>query len=180
MTPRGVTPAHWVPRIQPWYQHLANRAYMILPKSLSARLTATKRNLFSERWLAAPDDLGVFPTNGDRFVAEELWRLKNLRRPVYKGFLLQGLAASWHYMGQDRLKAIGASVENVLVCTGTDDQMIAHKHSDVIVAGIEGGGCKVKTRYFADVGHALNWETLDEYNQMVEEFVTEAHQVVRE
>jgi hypothetical protein len=152
---------------------------MVLPKSLSARLAASKRNLFSERWLAAPDDGGVFPTNGDRFVAEELWRLKNLRRPAYKGLLLQGLAASWHNMGRDRLKSIGANVENVLVCTGTDDRMIDHGHSDVIIAGIGAGGCKVKTRYFEGVGHALSWETLDEYNRMVEEFVVEASRRLR-
>jgi hypothetical protein len=166
--------AHAYP--QPWYRHLARRAYMIMPKSLSARLEATKRNLFSERWLAAPDDLGVFPTNGDRFVAEELWRLKELKRPVYKGFLLQGLAASWHYMGGGRLKAIGNNVKQVLVCTGTDDQMIEYTHSDVLVAGISAGGADVKKRYFEGAGHALNWETLEDYNKMVEEFVTGAHQ----
>lgn len=147
---------------------------MVMPKSLSARLAAAKHNLFSTRWLSAPDDLGVFPTNGDRFAAEELWRMKHLRRPVYQGFLLQGLAASWHYMAHDRLMAIGASVENVLVCTGTDDQVIAHQHSDTIVAGITAGGCMVKMRHFEGVGHALNWEALVEYNRMVEEFVTEA------
>ncbi|KAA8914533.1 Alpha/Beta hydrolase protein [Sphaerosporella brunnea] len=161
----------------PWYQHLARRAYMIMPKTLHARLEATKRNIFSDSWLAAPDDLGVFPTNGDRFVSEELWRMKELKAPVYRGFLLQGLAATWHYMGEDRLKAIGSNVKHVLVCTGTSDQMIEYTHSDVLVAGISAGGvAEVKKRYFEGVGHALNRETLEEYNKMVEAFVTSAHQ----
>jgi hypothetical protein len=149
---------------------------MMMPKSLSARLEATKRNLFSERWLAAPDDLGVFPTNGDRFVAEELWRMKELKQPVFQGFLLQGLACSWHYVGEDRLKAIGSNVQQVLVCTGTNDQMIEYTHSEVLVAGISTGGADVKKRFFEGVGHAIHVEMLEEYNRMVEEFVTNAHQ----
>ncbi|KAF8251869.1 alpha/beta-hydrolase [Wilcoxina mikolae CBS 423.85] len=160
----------------PWYKHLARRAYMIMPKTLPARLEASQRNLFSDHWLAAPDDLGVFPTNADRYVAEELWRLKDMKPPTMQGFLLQGLAASWHYMGPDRLMVIGSKIKHVLVCTGTEDAMIEYKHSDVLVESISAGGCDVKKRVFEGVGHVLSWEAMGEYNKMLEEFVTNTHQ----
>ncbi|KAI5804501.1 Alpha/Beta hydrolase protein [Geopyxis carbonaria] len=158
----------------PWYTHLTRRVSMIMPKSVSARLEATKRYLFSEAWLGAPDELGVFPTNEDRFVAEETWRMQKLKATRFQGYLLQGLAASWHYMGQDRLKEIGKSVPCVLVCTGSSDAMIECKHSDVLVDGISSGGCNVKKVVFEGAGHCLQWETVKEYNAMIEEFTTNA------
>jgi predicted esterase len=99
-----------------------------------------------------------------------------MKSPTMQGFLLQGLAASWHYMGPDRLKTIGSKIKHVLVCTGTEDAMIEYKHSDVLVEGISAGGCDVKKRIFEGVGHVLSWEAREEYNKMLEEFVTNAHQ----
>lgn len=148
---------------------------MIMPKSLPARLAATQGNVFAAAWLKAPDDIGVFPTNSDRYVAEELWRLENLPPPVYQGFLLQGLAASWHHMGPERLKVLGERIRHILVCTGDVDAMIECKHSDVLVRGIGAGG-RVAKRVFEGSGHALQFECAREYNCMIEEFVTAAHE----
>ena len=146
-----------------------------MPKTLPARLEAQKRSLFSGRWLAAPDDQGEFPTNADRFAAEGLWRLRELRPPHVHGLLLQGLAATWHHMGPDRLRLLGSRIDRVLVCTGTADAMIEPSHSDVLVQGIAAGGCKVVKRLFPGVGHVLSWEAVAEYNSMLDEFVTHAH-----
>jgi pimeloyl-ACP methyl ester carboxylesterase len=146
---------------------------MIMPKPLSAQLEASKYRLFSEDWVDRPDDLGVFPTNGDRYVAEELWRTANLRSPPYQGFLLQGLAASWHYMSKDRLRAVGEAVKNILVMTGTGDNMIEHFHTDVIVDGLESAGRKVEKIKFEGAGHCLHWE-VREYNAVIEKFVLDA------
>lgn len=146
-----------------------------MPKTLAARLEAQKRILFSERWLAAPDDQGEFPTNADRFMAEGLWRLRELRPPTMRGLLLQGLAATWHHMSSERLRLLGSRIDRVLVCTGTADTMIEPAHSDVLVQGIAAGGCKVVKRLFAGVGHVLSWEAEAEYNCMLDEFVTHAH-----
>jgi len=159
----------------PWYQHLYHRAYMILPKSLEARIAAAKANIFAKEWLHAPDPYGEFPTNGDRFTAEELWRLKALKKPPFFAYLLQGLAATWHYVGPDRLKTIGERVQNVLVCHGTEDVMIPFVHMDALVAGIAMGGCDVQKSVYEGAGHALHIERWDEYHKMVEEFVTKAH-----
>lgn len=144
---------------------------MIRPKTLAARLEAAKANLFSEEWLARPDDLGEFPTNADRFVAEDLWRIEKLPAPVYQGTLLQGLAVSWHYMGPERLKVLGAEIPDILVVTGDNDALIEHKHSDVLVDGIGG---TVRKILFPGVGHCLQFEVVDEYHTMLEEFILHA------
>lgn len=151
---------------------------MIRPKPLVERLEAAKANIFSPEWLLAPDELGEFPTNGDRFVAEDLWRMEKLQAPVYAGTLLQGLAVSWHYFGPERLKVLGEKIPDILVATGTKDALIEHKHSDVIVQGIMGG---VQKRVFDGVGHCLQFEAVNEYHQMLEEFwkrAVERHQKV--
>lgn len=152
---------------------------MMLPKPLAQRLKNSMAILFTQRWLETPDDLGDFPTNADRFVAEELWRMRELKPPAFRGFALQGLAASWHFMGPERLKTIGETVQNVLVCTGNSDAMIGHQHSDVLVAGIRAGGCNVQVRVFEGVGHTLLWEAMDDYNKMVEEFTETSQQMSR-
>ncbi|KAL7274899.1 hypothetical protein RUND412_002174 [Rhizina undulata] len=160
----------------PWYQHLYHRFFMILPKPLSAQLAANQANLFSSAWLSRPDDTGLFPTNRDRYIAEELWRRKELKPTVYQGYLLQALAASWHYMGPERLNVLGEKIPDILVCTGTTDAMIDCKHSDTLIEGIGGG---VKKRVFEGVGHCLQFEANMKYNAMIEEFVTAAHNRVR-
>lgn len=119
-----------------------------------------------------PDHLGEFPTNGDRFIAEDLWRIENLPTPAYQGSLLQGLAASWHYMGAERLKVLGKEIPDILVLTGDKDVMIEHTHSDVLVDGIGGNARKI---LFPGVGHCLQFEAIDEYHSVLEEFFTLAH-----
>lgn len=144
---------------------------MIRPKPLAARLEAAKANLFSEEWLAAPDALGEFPTNADRFVAEDLWRIENLPAPVYQGTLLQGLAVSWHYMGAERLKVLGKEIPDILVVVGDKDALIEHTHSDVLMDGIGGSARKI---LFPGAGHCLQFEVVDEYHVMLEEFMMNA------
>lgn len=144
---------------------------MIRPKPLAARLEAAKANLFSQEWLDRPDYLGVFPTNADRFVAEDLWRMEKLQPPVYAGTLLQGLAASWHYMGPERLKVLGKEIPDILVTTGTKDALVEDRHSDVLVKEIGGA---VKKQVFEGVGHCLQFEAVNEYHVMLEEHFTTA------
>ncbi|KAI5816730.1 Alpha/Beta hydrolase protein [Pyronema omphalodes] len=170
------TAAALVPTL-PWHKHLIHRATMLMPKTLPQRLAAAQRNLFSPGWLVKPDDHGVFPTNADRYVAEELWRLNDLKPPVIQGFLLQGLAATWHYVGPERLKIIGEKVDRIMVCTGTADEMIEWGHSTRLVEGLRKGGNEVHYREWLGVGHVLSWEVEAEYNKMVEEFVTGAHRI---
>jgi pimeloyl-ACP methyl ester carboxylesterase len=94
---------------------------------------------------------------------------------VYSGFLLQALAATWHYVGPERLKVIGERIGYVLVCTGDQDRMVGCEHSEVLVKGIGGGVVK---RVFEGAGHALQFECVGEYNRMIEGFVTKAYEGV--
>ncbi|KAF8470583.1 Alpha/Beta hydrolase protein [Kalaharituber pfeilii] len=161
----------------PWYQQLVNRITMFLPKPEEMRLRYVQAALFSKEWLEAPDDLGEFPTNADRFVAEELWRAANLKRPVWIAYLLQGLAASGHDVSSERLQKIGGFVGGdggvplpVLVLTGTKDRMIEHSHSEEIVAGINSAGESERARLkiFEGAGHVVHWEAEKEYNSLLE------------
>lgn len=160
----------------PYFKHLLDRLYLIMPKPAEQGIASKAHRLFSGEWLAKPDTLGVFPTNLDRFTAEELWRQKNLRRPVWFAWFLQAIATSWHQMGADRLKKLGEGVKNVLVCTGNQDNMVHWSHSETLVAGIRTGGAAVDLRVFEGCGHALNRETVDEYHTMLEAFVVKAEE----
>ncbi|TGZ85242.1 alpha/beta-hydrolase [Ascodesmis nigricans] len=159
----------------PWYHHFLNRLIMIVPKPLHIRLERVKSNLFSPQYLNSRDPSGIFPTNGDRFVAEELWRMANIKQPGFKGFILQAWAASWHNMQPERLRKVGGAVEDILVCVGDRDKMIEPIHAKILVEGLdrhrEGMGWeKVKTRVFEGFGHALQIEVVEEYNDMLEGF----------
>lgn len=101
---------------------------------------------------------------------------KELKQPPARGFLLQGLAATWHNVSAERLKKIGEGIPRILVCVGSVDKMIEPLHSDVLVEGLQKGGAAVQKRIFDGAGHALNWERMAEYNAMLVEFFTSAHQ----
>lgn len=120
----------------------------------------------------APDRDGVFPTNADRFNAEELWKTKNLKPPSVFGFLAQLIAAGWHNCGPERLKYIGKNISHILVLYGTDDIMIEPSHSKRLAEGL---GPNVKVKEFINVGHVISTESLDEYNELVRAIVEEAY-----
>lgn len=178
----------------PWYQQLYTRFMMLVPQPLPFRLNRVQNSLFSPSFLASPDPLGDFPTNSDRFVAEELWRMKNQTQGPWFAYLLQGLAASTHYFSTERLKKLGELVRvgegeeegeegkpglkvPVMVYTGKLDKMIEWTHSVQIVEGIEAAGKgKTRLKIWDGSGHALHWEELDEYNKMQEEYFREAEE----
>lgn len=152
---------------------------MIMPKSYAARVANIQRMCFSKKWLEAPDEQGVFPTNADRQTAEDLYRVEHLPPPVYAAFILQALAASGHKVSTGRLQELASKVGKkeektgmapILVCTGTADLTIEYKHSEEIVEGLGGEESgKVILKKFEGAGHVLSWECQKEYNQMLQE-----------
>ena len=152
---------------------------MIVPKPLHIRLRQTSAAIFAPEWTSAPDDLGVFPTNGDRYVAEELWRADRMKNPMWASSILQALAASMHDVSEERLGKLGGLLAGmkvpVLVCVGTKDLMIASRCSEEVVKGLnKGGEGRARLREFEGAGHVLNWERTGVYNVMLEEYFEEA------
>lgn len=53
--------------------------------------------LFSPSWLEQPDGDGGFPTNGDRFAAQELKKRSDTEGFTRTGFICQAIAAGVGY-----------------------------------------------------------------------------------
>ncbi|KAF2865222.1 Alpha/Beta hydrolase protein [Massariosphaeria phaeospora] len=146
-------------------QNLFNRANLFLPKPLDAQIASVKHNLYTPTWLSLPDALPPivqpFPTNGDRFAANELWKRSH---PAYfprGGFLLQAVAAGWHYKSGAELAALAAAVgkRRIMVVHGTEDRMITFPHAVVLWRGLEKGlGRTGRENWLGVEGEADVWE----------------------
>lgn len=130
---------------QGFIENLRNRANLFLPKSIDRQITNVKHNLYTPTWLSQPDALEhvvqPFPTNGDRFAANELWKRSHpdyFQRP---GFILQAIAAAWHYKSSADLQKLAHTVgkKRIMVVHGTQDRMITFPHSVVLWRGLEKG-----------------------------------------
>jgi hypothetical protein len=110
-----------------------------------------KKNLYTPAWLDAPDTLEPvvqsFPTNGDRFAANELWKRQHPEYFAKPGFILQLVAAGWHHKSLEQLQQIAKMVgkERIMVIHGTQDQMITFPHGVVLWRGLEKGQGKTGT-----------------------------------
>lgn len=66
--------------------------------------------MFSEGWLNEPDAEGHFPTNGDRFAAQEVHKRRDVDGFTRKGFLCQLIAAAYHNKSAKQLQELGDKV----------------------------------------------------------------------
>jgi len=108
------------------------------PSSLIIPMSTDEALVFSEKWLALPDDTQVpqpgtpgivfpasgsyphFETNFTRWAAVELTKRLDPEKFGRKGFMLQAIAAGWHYMSPERLNELGDKVgrERIMVLHG--------------------------------------------------------------
>ena len=97
-----------------------------LPRAIDVQLAAIKLRLFSGSWLEQPDADGGFPTNGDRFAAQEVKKRLDTEGFTRTGFMCQAIAAGWHHKSAEQLEALGDAVgrERIQVMHGTVDNMI--------------------------------------------------------
>ncbi|CBY00577.1 similar to alpha/beta hydrolase [Plenodomus lingam JN3] len=126
--------------------NLAARASLFLPKSPSAKLTSIKHNLYTPAWLSAPDAIPPvsstpFPTNGDRFAANELRKQQHPEYVAKIPFMLQAVAAGWHYKSPEQLLRMAGEVgkRRIMVVHGTQDRMLAFPLGVVLWRGLEKG-----------------------------------------
>lgn len=109
-------------------ENLKTRVSMFLPKPLDRSVSDASHMLFSDAWLDSPDDTQVpdsstpnvelppsgayamFETNYQRFAAQELTKRLDLDGFPKKGFMMQAIAAGWHYKSPKQLEELGDKV----------------------------------------------------------------------
>ena len=144
-----------------------------IPKAIDVQLAEVKVRLFSDAWLAAPDAEGNFPTNGDRFAAQEVKKRQDTEAFTRKGFICQAIAAGWHHKSPAQLQEIGDKVgrERIQVMHGAIDNMITVPHAEVLVKELGGEASGVKRTIYEGRGHVLPIEERRGFAKLIEDIV---------
>lgn len=151
-------------------ENLRQRINLFIPKETNKQLAEVKARMFSPDFLEQPDTDGAFPTNGDRFSAHEITKRMDKTGFTRKGFVLQAIAAGWHFKSAKQLKELADRVGRDRICImhGTGDQMITFHHAEVLRRELGEG---VRFEKFEGKGHVLMWEERDNFNRIVEQMV---------
>ena len=144
-----------------------------IPKPIDTQLAEIKIRLFSESWLAEPDADGNFPTNGDRFAAQEVKKRLDTEGFTRKGFICQAIAAGWHHKSADQLKQLGDDIgrKRIQVVHGTIDNMITVPHAEVLVRELGGEESGVKKTIIKGRGHVLPVEERAEIARLITDII---------
>ena len=155
-----------------FYENLRQRVNLFIPKELNTQLAEIKLRLFSQAFLDREDEEpgAPFPTNGDRFAAQELKKRMDPVGFTKKGFILQAIAAGWHHKSAKQLALLAEGVGRGRICVmhGTEDRMISYHHAEVLRRELGEG---IRFEPAEGVGHVLPWESRDWFNRTVEEMV---------
>ncbi|KAL9106019.1 MAG: hypothetical protein Q9187_008620 [Circinaria calcarea] len=154
-------------------ENLRNRINLFIPKAIDAQLDEIKTRLFSESWLAEPDADGNFPTNGDRFAAQEVKKRLDTEGFTRKGFICQAIAAGWHHKSAKQLEQLGANLgrERIQVVHGTVDNMITVPHAETLVKELGGEDLGVKRVIFQGRGHVLLMEERAAFAKLITDMI---------
>ncbi|KAK3062020.1 hypothetical protein LTS18_004974, partial [Coniosporium uncinatum] len=160
-------------------ENIRNRVMLLVPHSEDTQLANIKHNIYTERFLNAPDSLGPesiakpFPTNGDRAAATEIWKRRNPQLFTRPGFLAQAIAAGWHHKSDTQLKELADKVgaKRILVVHGEEDRMITFPHASVLLEGLGGEEAGVRKEFVEEMGHVVPIEMREEFGRWIEEVV---------
>jgi hypothetical protein len=178
-------------------ENLWNRVNLFVPKAIDQQVENVKKNLYTTSWLDAPDTLEPvkqsFPTNGDRFAANEIWKRSHPEYFQKSGFILQAIAAGWHHKSPEQLQQIAKNVgkNRIMVVHGTKDQMITFPHAAVLWRGLEKGEGKtgkenwlgiedeadvwqegeVEKHFIKGQGHVIPAEMREEFQKWLENLI---------
>ncbi|KAL6703817.1 hypothetical protein ACN47E_009036 [Coniothyrium glycines] len=187
-------------------ENLWNRANLFIPKNIDAQIDGVKKNLYTDSWLTSPDTLEpvveAFPTNGDRFAANELWKRQHSEYFEKPGFMMQAVAAGWHHKSPEQLQQIAKTVgkDRIMVVHGTEDRMLTFPHGVVLWRGLENGGGRtgkenwlgieeeadvwqegqVEKHFIKGQGHVIPAEMREQFQQWVENLIDRGIRLNRE
>ena len=110
--------------------------------------------------MAEPDAEGHFPTNGDRFAAQEVFKRSVPGAFTLKGFILQAIAAGWHHKSPKQLAQLGDAVgrERILIVHGDVDKMVTPPHGKLLIEGLGGEEKGLTVVWVEGKAHALHME----------------------
>lgn len=173
-----------------WTDALWQRLGFVIPKSEEQSLIDTSRQLFSEEWLAAPDDAASLPSpkttprcgpapgspdgeylafesNFQRFQAQELFKRRQTDWFTRQGFLCQLMAAAGHKKSPRQLKEIAGDVgrDRIFIMHGTADKMITVANGEKLIKHMQPGVGLIAE----GVGHAAGMDRPDWFNSLLEE-----------
>ena len=146
---------------------------MFVPKDIDTQIEETKWRIFGPEWIKQPDADGEFPTNGDRFAAQEIQKRSDAEAFTRKGFMLQAIAAGWHHKTPQQLAEIADAVgrDRILVMHGMLDNMITAPHGDVLVGELGGEEKGITRVIYEKSGHGLMMEQRQDLLTHVEKMV---------
>ncbi|RFU78735.1 hypothetical protein TARUN_3523 [Trichoderma arundinaceum] len=173
-----------------WTDAIWQRVGFVIPKSEEQGIADTSRQLFSDEWLAAPDDASALPSpkttsrcgpapgtpdgeylafdsNFQRFQAQELFKKRQAGWFTRQGFLCQLIAAGWHRKSPEQLRQMADKVgrERILIMHGTADNMITVPNGEKLIKYIEPSvGLIVE-----GMGHAPGMDKAQWFNSLLEE-----------
>ena len=144
------------------------QALSSIPKGIDTTLASAKARLFSEKWLNEPDAEGHFPTNGDRFAAQEISKRANGSFTTL-GFILQAFAVASHYKSPAQLTEMGDRIgrDRIQVIHGELDEMITADHGEVLAAGLGGQQSGVTVIMVKGKAHGLPMEWRREFTKAI-------------
>lgn len=151
-----------------------------LPRDIDTQIAEVKSRLFSQEWLDKPDADGMFPTNGDRFAAQELTKRMDTEGYTRKGFTLQAIAAGWHNKSAEQLDEIANKVgrDRIQVIHGTADPLITVPHGEVLVAELGGEDEGITRIMMEKRSHGLTWECKAEVDAAISRLVEKTESIV--
>ena len=174
-------------RTVPFVENLRQRINMFVPRDLDVQLDEISHRLFSNEFLESPDteadepyaggpEGGNFPTNRDRYCAGEVEKRRDLEHFTRKGFILQAIAAGWHYKSPAQIQEIAEKVgrSRIAVVHGTGDNMITFSHAELLKEELGEG---VEWRVWEGKGHVLMWEEEKGFNAFVEGMVEKGEKI---
>ncbi|TLD21525.1 hypothetical protein PspLS_09103 [Pyricularia sp. CBS 133598] len=173
--------------------NLQNRAALLIPRGIEVSVGGSAKRIFAKDWLESPDAFRVptkdsprvdmpeggeylrFNSNYQRFVAQEMHKRLDKERFGTTGFLLQLIAAGWHYKNREQLSEMADAVgrDRILVLHGTVDEMISVPHGKILIDFI-----KPKTGVILDnAGHGIPLERTEWLNNFLEEHLQSVMQL---
>lgn len=143
-----------------------------IPKSIDKQIAEIQTRV-SSTWLAEPDSEGGFPTNGDRFAAQELKKRMDTNGFTRTGFILQAIAAAYHKKTPKQLEQMAERVgrERIQVLHGTADNLITFPHAEMLVRSLGGEEAGVTKYIFEGRGHYLPLEERKEFKRLMESMI---------
>lgn len=159
-------------RTVPYIQNLRQRINMFIPRAIDTQLDEVAHRLAPDEFLTLPDTEHAernFPTNRDRFAAGELAKRLDKEGFTRKGFVLQAIAAGWHFKSARQIRELADRVgrARIAVVHGTADRMVTFHHFELLKDQLGEG---ITTKVWEGKGHVLPWEVEHEFNLFLEGF----------